>query len=416
MTRALMVGLSSVFVRYVDGQIPERSIVVLEEPDLIRKRSLEDLPERYPCVAEVVPATYQQGGDFLEVALRVHERWGVQAVLPSLEYSVPAAAELAEKLGLPGAGARAAAALRDKLMLREATSRAGMAAPQWREIDGPEAIMAFARDRSVVVKPADRQASLGVHVLDRVTPEVAGTVWAAMRAAEEGGVPERPMRRRYMVETRLTGPEYSVEAVVRGGRLVFDNVTEKRTIPGVHPVEIGHVVPAPIDDDLRARLVGATATLVDAVGFDTGILHAEWFYRDGEPVIVECAARCPGDHLMMLMDLAYDTSMRPALIRMHAGHDPRLPRSPRRAAAIEFVRAEPGRVVRVEGEAEARALPGVHEVKVTVEPSASITPWSSSWDRHGYAVAVGDTAEQARRRAERAAATVRIVTRATTPT
>jgi len=406
-----MVGHSSVFVRLVDGQVPERSIVILEEPDLIARKGLHQLPAQHSCVAEVVAATYQQGGDFLEAGTDVHRRWGVEAVLPSLEYSVPAAAELAHKLGLPGAGPRAASILRDKLALREVTSNAGMAAPDFREIHGPEDIVEFAGTRPVVVKPADRQASMGVRVLDDVTPEAAAAAWQAMQQLTEGGVPDRPMRRRYLVEERLYGTEFSVEAIVRGRQILLGNVTEKRVVVGASPVEIGHVVPAAVDKATRSALMAATEDLIDAVEFDSGILHAEWFYDGGRPTLVECAGRCPGDHLVMLIDLAYGISVRPALIELHSGRAPAFPAHPAQAAAIEFFLPEPGVVERVERVDAARRMPGVHDLKVTAQPGDRITAWSSSWDRSGYVITVGTDQNEARRRAEAAAAAVRIRTR-----
>jgi biotin carboxylase len=409
--RVLMVGLSSVFVRLVDGQIPDRSIVVLEEPDLIEKRHLEDLPSQYACVAEIIPATYQQGGNYLEVAAEAHRRWSFDAVMPSLEYSVPAAAEVADLFGLPGAGKQAGAILQSKISLREATGASGMLGPRWSEIDGPQAIQDFAEDRAVVVKPADRQASLGVHLLEKVTPELSEQVWAAMQAAEEAGVPNRPMRHQYLVEERLVGPEYSVEAMVRDGEILFRNVTEKRVIPGVHPVEIGHLLPAPLSEPERESFHAAMRQLVEAIHFRTGILHAEFIRTDAGVALVECAGRCPGDHLMMLQDLAYGFVSRRELITMHAGRTPSFPQAAEQSAAIEFFRVAPGEIVSIDGEAEARALPGVRDLKITAEPGARVAEWASSFDRIGYVVAVGPDAHQARDRAARAASTIRIETR-----
>jgi biotin carboxylase len=405
-----MVGHSSVFIRLIDGQVDERSITVLEEPDLIERNHLRDLPDRFACVARVVPATYQQGGDFIEVAGKVDEEWGVEAVLPSLEYSVPAAAELADAMGLRGAGRRAAVVLANKLMLREATTRAGMPAPRWREVHGSDDIVAFAAGAGVVVKPADRQGSLGVQLLDTVTPSTAAQAFTAMQEIKEAGTPDRALRRRYMVEERLVGPEYSVEAVVCEGELVFSNVTDKTVLAGAYPVELGHVVPSLLPASDQQRLVGCMRDLIAATGFSTGILHAEWIWTADGPTLVECAGRSPGDHIVLLMDLAYQTSIRPALIQMHAGAMPDLPGSAARGSCIRFLRADPGTVVAVEGDADVAQWPGVHDHKVNVSAGDAVRDMHSSLDRLGYVIAVGADSREARDRADAAAGAIRIRT------
>ncbi|MCE0448149.1 hypothetical protein LT493_43870 [Streptomyces tricolor] len=158
------------------------------------------------------------------------------------------------ELGLPGATSRAAAVLRDKLLLREATGRAGMPTPRWREIRGPEDIVAFAQAGPVVVKPADRQAS-GRRPAARplaIPPRPNGPGRRCWRRPEPGHAPDRPLDRRFLAEERVYGTEYSVEALVREGSVEFFNVTEKSVIGGRHPVESGHVLPAPVSAGDRA--------------------------------------------------------------------------------------------------------------------------------------------------------------------
>src|SRR6266516_522263 len=245
MTRVLTIGVSRAFLNRLDGHVSPGSIVVLEEPDIITSKHIDRLPDEYESVAEVIPAAYHQAEDYLPAALAAHRRHGVDAVVPVREYGVRAAAALADRLGLPGATATAAAVLRDKIKLREVTSAAGIGSPQWREVTGAGDVAAFATAGAVVVKPANRQASVGVQFVDR--PDEADRAWSEMvTASEPGQVPNRPIQWRYLAEERLHGREYSVEALVRAGEIIFWNVTAKTTLPGRYPVEIAHVVPAPV--------------------------------------------------------------------------------------------------------------------------------------------------------------------------
>ncbi|WP_409055329.1 ATP-grasp domain-containing protein [Streptomyces sp. SYP-A7185] len=409
--QVVFVGYNAAYLRAIDGSVPDGSVVVLEEPDIIRKRDLRDAAGRFGCLERIVPTSYQQSAGALDLAAELEARRPVVAVVPGLEYAVPAAAALAEKLGLPGATEHAAQALRDKARLREVCDAAGVRGPRWREVYGPEDILDFAGDGPVVVKPANRQASVGVQLLDSVDAASAARAWERTSSADEyEQVPDRALTWRFLAEERLRGPEYSVEALVRDGEIIFHNVTAKTVIPGPYPVELGHLLPAPLDRATQTAFETAMRALIGATGYRTGILHAEWILTDSGPALVECAGRCPGDYLIDLNDLAYGTRIRLALIDLLAGRPVTLPRSARAVAAIRFLAAEPGTVTKVAGTHAARALPGVRDVEVDVEAGQEVLPWTSSWDRAGHVIATGPDAASARRRALDAEATVRITT------
>ncbi|WP_238427029.1 ATP-grasp domain-containing protein, partial [Streptomyces adustus] len=409
--QVVFVGYNAAYLRAIDGSVPSGSVVVIEEPDIIRKRELQDAAGRFDCLDRIVPADYQQSAGALDLAAELSAARPVAAVVPGLEYAVPAAAALAEKLGLPGATGTAAQALRDKVRLREVSAAGGVRNPRWREVHGPADILDFADGGAVVVKPANRQASVGVQLLDSVDATTAAQAWErTSSAAEYEQVPDRPLAWRFLAEERLHGPEYSVEALVRQGEIVFENVTAKTVVPGPYPVELGHLLPAPLDEDIQSAFAAAIRALVAATGFETGILHAEWILTESGPTLVECAGRCPGDYLIDLIDLAYGTRIRLTLIDLLAGRPVDLPRSARQTSAIRFLAAEPGTVSEVSGVDSARRLPGVQVAEVDVQAGQEVRPWASSWDRAGHVIATGPDAHTTRRRVLDADAAIRIAT------
>src|ERR1700758_1404858 len=206
---------------HLEGWAAPGSVVVVEEPDVSRKKRVNQLWTGYRSVREGIELPYQQCDSFLEPLLARHRAAPFAAVIPCVEYAVPAAAALAAAVGLPGASGQAAAALRDKGRLREVTTAAGMAAPDWQEVHDAEAVRAFVAAGPSVLKPANRQASVGVSFIDR--PAQVVPAWQALVAADEPNqLPDRPLAWRYLVERRLAGPEYSVEALVAGGDVVFE--------------------------------------------------------------------------------------------------------------------------------------------------------------------------------------------------
>ena len=83
------------------------------------------------------------------------------------------------------------------------TAAAGILNPRSREISGPSDITAFAGGGPAVVKPTNRQASLGVQHLDRTDPDEAAAAWETLLTAHEPTEVERPIGSRYLVEERL---------------------------------------------------------------------------------------------------------------------------------------------------------------------------------------------------------------------
>jgi biotin carboxylase len=409
--QVLFVGYNAAYLRAIEGRVDRRSVTVIEEPDIIRKRELQDAPDRFDCLEQIVPASYQQSAEALDLAVELAAARPVIAVVPGLEYAVPAAAALAAKLGLPGATVPAAHALRDKGRLREVTAAGGVRNPRWRKVHGPQDILAFAGGGPVVVKPANRQASVGVQLLDSVDAVTAARAWARTSvAAEYEQVPDRPLDWGFLVEERLYGPEYSVEALVQRSEIIFGNVTAKTVVAGPYPVELGHLLPAPLGTDTQIAFETAMQALVAALGFQTGILHAEWILTEAGPTLVECAGRCPGDYLIDLIDLAYDTRIRVTLIDLLAGRPVVLPRSSQRTSAIRFLAAAPGTVAEIAGLDTAAALPGVHAAEVDVKVGQEVRPWASSWDRAGHVIATGPDAAATQRRVLDADAAIKITT------
>jgi biotin carboxylase len=408
--RIVMVGFGKLLLNHLNRHLPRGSVVVVEDPDIIRKRAVLDSVGELACVGSVVSARYHQS---VELVAAVEEHLGdepVALVLPGLEYAVAGAAALAERWGLPGAGTSAAAALTDKLNLRAAARAGGLRNPEWAEVFGPHDVRVFAAGGPVVLKPANRHASLGVQLLDG-DADIDEAWKLTVSARDDMMLPDAELHWRYLAERRLRGDEYSAEVLVRDGEILFGNVTAKVTAGGRYPVELGHVVPAELPARIRTQFTTAMADLVAATGFGTGILHAEWMLDDQGPVLIECAARVPGDSIVFLIDAAYGGDLITAMVSLLAGRTPALPQAATMAAAIRFVTADPGTVDAVTGVDEARDLPGTLSVSVTVAPGDNVAQLHSSWDRIGAVMTIGRNAQEAQVRAAEAVAAIRVTVR-----
>ncbi len=403
-----MFGYSAGLAARLDASLEPGSVLVVEEPDVVHRRDLHRTVTAV-CVGRIVECEYQLAGPLDTVLDTLPPP---RAVLTGVEYGVRAAARAAERFGLPGQGAGAAELFTDKALLRAAAGRAGLRNPRHVVAQDPAAAAEFVRTAPLpcVVKPTARHASLGVRIVHG--PDAAAQAWEQARAPEEPLlVPDRGITSQVLVEELVVGREFSVEMLVRAGVPVFTNITAKHLLAGDHPVDMGHDVPAALSPPEQAALTGAMTTLIRATGYGTGVLHGEWIVdADRVPVLLECAARMPGDSLCELIDRAWGFDVAAAYLELLTGGMPAVPERPVGGAAIRFLAPAPGRVSAVHGTDRAREVPHVIEVEVDVVAGDRVPELHSSWDRCGHVVAAAPTPAAAAAATAAAVAAIGIVT------
>lgn len=400
----VLVGYGAWILPELEERLPERSVLILEEPGVIEARGARRLAARFRCVAELLEAPTQDEEHPERIVATLARPPRVRAVLPAVEYGVVTAAGLAEAWGLPGAGLAAARVFRDKALLRTVAGEAGLAQPKWADVRGPEEVEHFRAEHGAacVLKPANRQASLGVQLLD--PEDNAYALWAHTAGASETRQRARyEGADRFLVEQRMYGPEVSVEALVHQGVVGFRNITSKTVQGSRYPVELAHTVPAELPSATEAALHEAVQLLASAAGFENGVLHAEWILGDGGPYLVECAARLPGDGITVLIDLAYGGNFVADLLGILEDQGPAAERDPVAGAAVRFLSAPPGVVEAIHGEDQARQAKGVHQVHLNIAPGDTVRPTISSWERVGQLIATGADGAEAAHNAEAAA-------------
>ena len=390
---------------------PDNSIIFVEEPDVIRKREVRDKIAGKAIVRDLISWEFHLPGKADEF-YNAYPHLDPAAVIGLSEYSVPFAARLSERYALPGATFGAAQILRDKALLRQVSREAGIANPESVRVRSPEEVRAFMSTvpGPIVLKPANRQASVGTQVIR--DPAEIDEAWRNCLVQDEGVfVPDRPMELCMLAEHFIDGAEFSVEMLLRGGEELFFNVTDKRLFPGPRPVESAHVVPAEISPELTALLGQQTLRMLQAVGFEDGIVHCEWIVSDGVPYLVECAGRLAGDGIIELIENAYPVELKRIYVALMKGEPvsaDSLPRQAKGAAAARFLTIEPGVVTAVCGASAAEKAEGVVMCDVSVKPGDRFDGLRSSWDRVGDVVVSADTPADALRLADAAAAMIEI--------
>jgi biotin carboxylase len=299
--------------------------VVSRDTDLVRLRTAQADPTHpLSALADVVQVADAAPATVIRAVKPLLVRYDVRGVISVGEVFVEPVGVIADCLGLPGAGTAASVICRNKLFQR-------MAVPEF----SPRCEAVAAEDRATfalapeefpaVVKPAGRFYSSGVK---QVTDQAELTAALTALGADEIA----------LVESLVIGREFSVEALVQHGEVLWSAVTGKETNQDEGPyfTETSHTCPALIEPEDEHALLTANAEILRRVGVRDGITHAEYRLTPTGVVLMEVAARLPGDAITFLWELATGRPIEPVMLDLALGEPASYP-LPRRRARQHFV-------------------------------------------------------------------------------
>ena len=242
------------------------------------------------------------------IAVRFHEEWRsvdtllktvdtrpIDAVLSVGDRPTVLAAYLSRLLGLPGHPPEAAAAARDKRLMRDKLKAAGLPVPAFVTVPVGADPMTLLGGLTfpVVVKPTVLSASRGViraddalsfaTAFDRVRRLLASSEVRELRDPEADII---------QVEEYIPGAEYALEGVLENGVLrtlaIFD---KPDPLDGPFFEETIYVTPSRATADLRRRIEDAVDAAIKALGLHHGSIHAECRVNIRGVFVLEVAAR-----------------------------------------------------------------------------------------------------------------------------
>lgn len=339
-----------------------------------------------PYIEQAVLTDYRDVDRLIPLARHLREVFGFSAVNSLSEDALIPVAHVREALGLPGNSLATVRRLKDKGAMRAHLRDVGFSVVAARLGASRDDIAAFGDEVGypLIVKPADSSGSQGVLQVD--SPSDLDRAWNDARRL---GVAE------LLMEEYLDGPEYSVESFTFHGRHVILAVTDKTTLP--NHVEVGHSLPAPLDDRRRREIAAFVIEFLTAVGLQEGPAHTELKLTSHGLRIIESHDRPGGDRINELVRVVYGVDMKSMALGWPCGLVPELhePPAARGGAAIQFFMPEPGYVKDVRGVEDARASAGLVELVLSIRPGDLVRPVTESYDRCGHVIAAGNSAAEA---------------------
>src|ERR1700742_4596362 len=283
-------------------------------------------------------------------------------------------ATVAQRLRLPGLPVHVAELACDKLAMKKCFVSAGVAVPWFAEVRTPQELqrIAIERGRDLVIKPVDSRGSRGVQRVAQVEELAAAFLLARSHSPSE----------RVMVEQYLAGPQVSTESIVMGGRCFTPGFSDRnyeyleRYAPFF--IESGGDLPSHLPETTQEKVRDLVARAAGAMGVTDGSVKGDIVVHDGEPYMIELAARLSGG-FFCTREIPLNTGVDfiGAAIRIALGDTVgEAELNPKHFTPViqRYAFPAPGKVVKVSGAEEASKIPGISDVIVTAREGDVIPP------------------------------------------
>lgn len=373
----LMIGVSrSVGDKLTDEN--EIDVYAIEEEEIYIRNKIKDY--KPSVIKKVIKCKYIDSDEYIDKVRELSKEIKFHGVLAARDYAVRAANKVAEILELPGIGFENAKILTNKCLLRNACKEYNIPHPKFKKINTIEELKEFYQGKEIIFKPATLQASLGISRINSFND--IDWAWNNTTLTKDEKAVNRDLSRENIAEEFIGGFEISVESLVRDGEIIFNNITRKQTFKD-SCVEKAHIVPACLSKQLEERILKEKIHFVDKMKIKTGILHSEWKIENDSPILIECAARIPGDKIYELISISYDFTFLYELSNLMVENNLNINTIPKKVSQIRYFEAKPGILREIIG-LEILESPNVIEWNISVKKGDSIPVIASSFDRIGF--------------------------------
>jgi biotin carboxylase len=356
---------------------------------------------------EVTPFTYPEVESRV---LAVHAQHEIDAVLCLIDSHMPAAAQLACRLGLRHLNSASASLMRDKFNVRRRLAERGLAQPPFELATSNDALKAVVERLGlpVLIKPADGYGSQNIVALRY--PEDLDPLLSPLNdllpCHTDYGLGVRA-NDRLLVERFMAGTVIGCDTLTANGHHQLLGIHAKLFFePPSFAIRGGCFMP---NRPEFAAIERYLFSVLDAVEFDWGAAHTELMLTSEGPRLIEINPRLVGAKIPRLVGYALDRSLHADLIALHVGEKLQIAPQDSTGAAVTrwIVAGQTGILDHVQLPRWKNAR--IRCVELLKKPGDPIRPPLENADRVGYVMVCAPTTNEAEQLADRFVSQCRLV-------
>ena len=346
----------------------------------------------------------------VDLMIKIGKQYSIDGVMTHAVEIPKVVAEVAKELNLPGIDPEVADRATDKLKRIQCLTENNIPCAKFEtaeEIDEAK-YKAMELGFPVVFKPLDNSGSRGVIKVNAIN-DVEDAFKHTKRYTK---------KEKILIEEYLQGKEVSTESVIfkKIYTVAFAdrNYTKEKFEPFF--IEDGGQMPTSLTVDEVSEVIQTVNKAIEALGINWGVAKGDVIINQGVVKIIEMAVRTSGGRFCSLkVPISTGINILRPLIFMSVGLNPDLTDLKQkfsRGIAERFIFPKPGKIVEIRGLEEVKKIDGIYKIHLDddVKIGATIAPIKDHTMRKGYVIAIGDSNEEAVKRAESAVNKINIIT------
>jgi biotin carboxylase len=358
---------------------------------------------RHSLVTEVAQGLHIDFSDTdaaLKQLLALAQQQPIAGVVATDDFTVALAARIAQALGLPCNPPQAALVTSRKDLSRACLQQADLPVPAFKllHLDQDLEPQLSGAPLPCVIKPLSLSASRGVIRADTVD-ELFAACERLRPILRDQHDPD--LQQTALLEAYLPGVEVAVEGIFHDGEFhclaVFD---KPDPLEGPFFEETYYITPSRQSREVLARIEHCTAEACRALGFVTGPVHAELRIDDGQPWLLEVAARTIGGECARLLQLGTGQTLEQLVVSYACGQPLPPEPMPDSAGVLMIPTPRSGVLRRVEGVLAAQQVAYIEDVHINIREGNELVALPEGASYLGFIFARGPdpaTVEQALR-------------------
>lgn len=211
-----------------------------------------------------------------------------------------------------------------------------------------------------------------------------------------------------LIEEFIEGPQYIIEVVVVAAIPIIVAVIQQEISQDYTFIVTAYDVVTKMDETDYRDLWKTVTGILQKIGFHQGTCHFEMRRSKSGWKLIELNPRISGGAMNRMIEEAFGINLVMETIKIYLGEEPDLIRKKKQSIHTSYITLHStGVLLDIEGVKQAALYPGVVDVKVKPSIGATIMPPLSMGHRYGYVMAVGESLEEAKERAENAARVIK---------
>lgn len=325
----------------------------------------------------------------IELILQTHSENPFTGVVATDDSAVSLAAYAASAMNLPHNPLEAVRLTHRKDLARDCLLSKGIPVPEHKRVDLYSDLSEQANNISYpcVLKPLSLSGSRGVIRTDNPDEFIAACNRIQLIVKD---VPDTESQRYILAESYIPGFEVAVEAMLDNGELQVLALFDKPDpMEGPYFEETYYITPSRLTHDEQALITRRVKDACQAYGLINGPVHAELRLHDEEAWIIEVAARTIGGQCAQLLRYGTGYGLEELVIHQASG-TPVQPEYINYSAGVLMIPIpQAGILRRVEGMSDARRIPCITEVEISVREGYELVPLPEGSAYLGFIFAQG---------------------------